>query len=97
MPDSYRLGWPPGPHPDASGPEAAPCARCGHRADSHLHPGSCSVRTAGGGAAGAAATPGRIRLLPWRLGPARQLAASWPEGPGVQFCLGGRHVMTMPM
>jgi len=44
MSDSYRLGWPPGPHPDASGPEAGRCARCGHRADSHLHPGSCSVR-----------------------------------------------------
>ncbi len=27
MSDSYQLGWPPGPHPDASGPEAAPCAR----------------------------------------------------------------------
>jgi hypothetical protein len=44
MSDSYRLGWPPGPRPDASGPEAVPCVRCGHRADSHLHPGSCSVR-----------------------------------------------------
>ena len=40
---------------------------------------------AGGGAAGAAATPGRIRLLPWRLGPARQLTASWwLDGPGVR-------------
>lgn len=44
MSDSYRLGWPPGHGPGAGGPEAAPCARCGHRADSHLHPGSCSVR-----------------------------------------------------
>ena len=44
MSDSYILGWPPGRHPDASEPEAVPCARCGHRADSHLHPGSCSVR-----------------------------------------------------
>jgi hypothetical protein len=35
----YNMGLPPGPQPDASGPEAAPCARCGHRADSHLHPG----------------------------------------------------------
>jgi len=32
---------------------------------------------AGGGAAGAAATSGLIRLLPWRLGQARQLTASW--------------------
>ena len=30
---SYGLGWPPGPRPDASGPDAVPCARCGHRAD----------------------------------------------------------------
>jgi len=44
MSDSYRLGWPPAPRPDASEPEAVPCARCGHRADSHVHPGSCSVR-----------------------------------------------------
>ena len=44
MSDSYRLGWPPGPRPDASEPAAVPCTRCGHRADSHLHPGSCSVR-----------------------------------------------------
>ena len=44
MSDSYQLGWPPGHGPGASGPEAMPCARCGHRADSHLHPGSCSVR-----------------------------------------------------
>lgn len=44
MSDSYWLGWSPGPRPDASGPETRPCARCGHRADSHLHPGSCSVR-----------------------------------------------------
>ncbi len=36
MSDSYRL--------EASSPEAVPCERCGHRADSHLHPGSCSVR-----------------------------------------------------
>ena len=41
----YQFGWPPGPRPGASGPEAVPCARCGHRADSHLHPGSCSVRS----------------------------------------------------
>jgi len=40
----YGLGWTPGPRPDASEPEAVPCARCGHRADSHLHAGSCSVR-----------------------------------------------------
>jgi hypothetical protein len=38
------IGWPPGPRSDASTPEAAPCARCGHRTDSHLHQGSCSVR-----------------------------------------------------
>jgi len=40
----YGLGWPPGPHPGTGGPEPTPCVRCGHRADSHLHPGSCSVR-----------------------------------------------------
>ena len=40
----YGLGWPPAPRPDVSEPEAAPCARCGHRADSHLHPDSCSAR-----------------------------------------------------
>ena len=38
------IGWPPGPRSDASEPEAVPCARCGHRADSHLHPDSCSGR-----------------------------------------------------
>ncbi len=37
---------------------------------------------AGGGAAGAAATSGLIRLLPRRLGPARQLTASWPLAGG---------------
>jgi hypothetical protein len=25
--------------------DTPPCARCGHRADSHLHPGFCSVRS----------------------------------------------------
>ena len=44
MSDSYGLGWPPGHGPGASGPEADALCALGHRADSHLHPGSCSVR-----------------------------------------------------
>ena len=43
MSDSYGLGWPPGQGLGAGGLGATPCARCGHRADSHLHPGSCTV------------------------------------------------------
>lgn len=39
-----QLGVPPGPRPDASRRTALPCVRCGHRADLHLHPGSCLVR-----------------------------------------------------
>jgi hypothetical protein len=39
-----KSGVPPGPRPDASRPVAAPCVRCGHRPDLHLHPGSCSAR-----------------------------------------------------
>jgi hypothetical protein len=36
---------PPGPHPfEHSGPEAAPCMRCGHRARLHLDSGACSAR-----------------------------------------------------
>jgi hypothetical protein len=30
--------------PEHSGPEAAPCTRCRHRARSHLDSGSCSAR-----------------------------------------------------
>jgi len=41
--------------PELSGPDATPCARCGHRRDSHLP--SCFVRAAGGDAAGAVAIP----------------------------------------
>ncbi len=40
----FQFGLPPTPGPDASRPEAVPCARCGHRADSHPHAGYCSVR-----------------------------------------------------
>jgi hypothetical protein len=42
--DSNALGWTPGPRPDPSEPSATTCALCGHRADSHHHAGSCSVR-----------------------------------------------------
>ena len=45
---------------------------------------------AGGGAAGAAATSGLIRLLPWRLGPARQLTASWLSAGGSNGLLPSR-------
>jgi len=38
------FGFTPGPRADPSEPEARPCARCGHRADSHDRPGSCTVR-----------------------------------------------------
>jgi hypothetical protein len=31
-------------HHDSGGPEDAPCTRCGHRALSHAHSGTCSVR-----------------------------------------------------
>jgi hypothetical protein len=88
MSDSYQLGWPPGPHPDASGPEAAPCARCGHRADSPFAPGFLL----GPGplvAARHCRCSGYTRpdsATPLTPGPARPLASSWwPEGPGDQF------------
>ncbi len=44
---------------------------------------------AGGGAADAAATSGLIRLLPWRLVPARQLTASWLSAGGSNGLLPG--------
>ena len=68
---SYRLGWPPGPRPDASEPEAVPCTRCGHRADSHLHAGFLL----GPGPLVAALPVQRLhqagfgRRFPWRLAP----------------------------
>jgi hypothetical protein len=35
---------PPGPHASHSGPEAAPCTRCGHRDRSHPDSRSCAAR-----------------------------------------------------
>jgi hypothetical protein len=44
-PNPRETGPPPrGPDPGHSGPEAAPCARCGHRARLHHDPGSRSAR-----------------------------------------------------
>jgi hypothetical protein len=63
-------GWIPGA-PDKD--DVPVCGRCGHHASAHLHATSGSARAAGGGAAGAAATSGLIRLA--RIRPVSGLAA----------------------
>jgi len=79
----FQFGVPPGPRPDASRPEAVPCARCGHRADLHLHPGSCSVRGPWWRLWRRCRCSGYIRLESADYSP-----GAWPRPPGVPAWLG---------